>query len=314
MSSFIAAGTAYATHGVPTIPFFIFYSMFGFQRMGDLAWLAADMRCRGFLVGGTAGRTTLAGEGLQHQDGHSHHLAHVIPACVAYDPAYAYEIAVIVREGLDRMYRRGDDVFYYLTVGNESYAMPEMPAGVQEGILRGMYSLRRAENPAKRRVQLLGSGAILNEVLRAADLLAERFDVAADVWSVTSYGELRRDAIACERRALLASDGVRETPYVRRCLEGTEGPVIAASDYLRSLPDGIARWVPRRLHSLGTDGYGRSDTRAALRDYFEVDARYVALAALRALAEEGDAEAARNVARARDEFGIRDDKPDPLGS
>jgi pyruvate dehydrogenase E1 component len=312
MSSFVAAGTAYATHGVPTIPFFIFYSMFGFQRVGDLAWAAADMRCRGFLVGGTAGRTTLAGEGLQHQDGHSHHLAHVIPACIAYDPAFAYEIAVIVREGLDRMCRRGDDVFYYLTVGNESYAMPPMAPGAEEGILRGMYLFRRASSAAKRRVQLLGSGAILNEVVRASDLLAERFDVAADVWSVTIYGELRRDAVACERRNLLSSSGASEVPYVRRCLEETEGPVVAASDYLRTLPDGIARWIPRRLHTLGTDGYGRSDTRRALRDFFEVDARYIVLAALKALVAEGDGVAARDVVRARDELGIRADKPDPL--
>jgi pyruvate dehydrogenase E1 component len=312
MSSFMAAGTAYATHGVPTIPFFIFYSMFGFQRVGDLAWAAADMRCRGFLIGGTAGRTTLAGEGLQHQDGHSHHLAHVIPACIAYDPAYAYEIAVIVREGLERMARRGEDVFYYLTVGNESYAMPPMVAGAEEGILRGMYVFRRGSSTSKRRVQLLGSGAILNEVVRAADLLADRFGVAADVWSVTSYGELRRDAVACERRNLLSPSAAPAVPYVQRCLEQTEGPVIAASDYMRTLPDGIARWVPRRLHSLGTDGYGRSDTRGALRDFFEVDARYVALAALKALAEEGDGVAADDVVRARDELGIRADKPDPL--
>jgi pyruvate dehydrogenase E1 component len=249
---------------------------------------------------------------LQHQDGHSHHLAHVIPACVAYDPAYAYEIAVIVREGLDRMSRRGDDVFYYLTVGNESYAMPAMVPGAEEGILRGMYLFRRASGAAKRRVQLLGSGTILNEVVRAADLLAERFHVAADVWSVTSYGELRRDAVACERRNLLSSSGASEVPFVRRCLEGTEGPVVAASDYLRTLPDGIARWIPRRLHTLGTDGYGRSDTRRALRDYFEVDARYIALAALKALAAEGDDVAAGDVVRARDELGIRADKPDPL--
>ena len=312
MSSFVAAGTAYATHGVPTIPFFIFYSMFGFQRIGDLAWAAADVRCRGFLIGGTAGRTTLAGEGLQHQDGHSHHLAHVIPACIAYDPAYAYEIAVIVREGIARMSRRSEDVFYYLTVGNESYAMPPMVPGAEEGILRGMYVLRRSPVASKRRVQLMGSGAILNEVVRAADLLGERFGVAADVWSVTSYGELRRDAIACERRNLLSPDGPAAVPYVRRCLETTEGPVIAASDYLRTLPDGVARWVPRRLHSLGTDGYGRSDTRAALRDFFEVDARYVALAALTALAQEGDGMAVDDVVRARDELGIDPEKLNPL--
>jgi len=312
MSSFVAAGTAYATHGVPTIPFFIFYSMFGFQRIGDLAWAAADVRCRGFLIGGTAGRTTLAGEGLQHQDGHSHHLAHVIPACIAYDPAYAYEIAVIVREGIERMSRRGEDVFYYLTVGNESYEMPPMVPGAEEGILRGMYLLRRSPVASKHRVQLLGSGSILNEVVRAADVLGERFGVAADVWSVTSYGELRREAIACERRNLLSPGDPAAVPYVRRCLEETEGPVIAACDYLRTLPDGIARWVPRRLHSLGTDGYGRSDTRAALRDFFEVDARYVAFAALSALAQEGNGIPVDDVIRARDELAIHPGKPNPL--
>jgi pyruvate dehydrogenase E1 component len=312
MSSFVAAATAYATHGIPTIPFFIFYSMFGFQRIGDLAWAAADMRCRGFLVGGTAGRTTLAGEGLQHQDGHSHHLAQVIPACIAYDPAYAYEIAVLVREGLDRMYRRGEDVFYYLTVGNESYPMPAAPAGCEEGIVRGMYKVQPARGDSPRRVQLLGSGAILNEVLRAAHLLRERYGVDADVWSVTSYSELRRDALACERENLLRPDAAAAVPYVRRCLDAMPGPVIASSDYLRALPDGLARWIPRRLHSLGTDGYGRSDSRAALRDFFEVDARYVALAALKALVDEGDGRAVADVVRARDDLGIRPDKPNPL--
>jgi pyruvate dehydrogenase E1 component len=277
-----------------------------------LAWAAADMRCRGFLVGGTAGRTTLAGEGLQHQDGHSHHLAQVIPACVAYDPAYAYEIAVILRSGLDRMVRRGDDVFYYLTVGNESYAMPAAVEGCEEGIVRGMYCLRRVEGRDGRRVRLLGSGAILNEVLRAADLLAERFDVCAEVWSVTSYSELRRDALACERRALLDPARTPDVPYIRQCLESGSGPVVAASDYMRSLPDGLARWIPGRLTSLGTDGYGRSDSRKALREFFEVDSRYVALAALAALAEDGDEAAKADVVRARDELGIRPDKPNPL--
>jgi len=314
MSSFVAAGTAYATHGVPTIPFFIYYSMFGFQRIGDLAWAAADMRCRGFMVGGTSGRTTLAGEGLQHQDGHSHVLAQVIPSCLAYDPAYAYEIAVIVREGLARMWQRGDDVFYYLTVGNEGYAMPPMPPGSEEGILRGIYRLRTAANGASRPVQLLGSGAILNEVVRASEVLAERFGVAADVWSVTSYGELRRDGLACERWNLLHPGEKPRVAYLSEALANTSGPIVAASDYMRVLPDSVARWMPRRLHSLGTDGFGRSDSRRALRDHFEVDAKHIAYAAVKALADAGDAELGAGLLAARDVLGIRAEKPDPLTS
>jgi pyruvate dehydrogenase E1 component len=314
MSSFVAAGTAYATHGVPTIPFFIYYSMFGFQRIGDLAWAAADMRCRGFMVGGTAGRTTLAGEGLQHQDGHSHVLAQVIPSCISYDPAYAYEIAVIVREGLARMWQRSDDVFYYLTVGNEGYAMPPMPPGSEEGILRGIYRLRAAASGSPRRIQLLGSGAILNEVVRAAELLGERYDVAADVWSVTSYGELRRDGLACERWNLLHPNEKPRVPYLSATLSSTSGPIVAASDYLRVLPDSVARWMPRNFHSLGTDGYGRSDSRRALRDFFEVDAKHVAYAALKALADAGDTELAAGLIAARDALEIRPEKPNPLTS
>ncbi len=312
MSSFIAAGTAYATHGVPTIPFFIYYSMFGFQRIGDLAWLAADMRCRGFLLGATAGRTTLAGEGLQHQDGHSHHLAQVIPTIRAYDPAYAYEIAVIIRDGLERMYVNGEDGYYYLTVGNEAYAMPAMPAGSSEGILKGMYRLRSSAHGGPLRAQLLGSGAILNEVVRAAEMLEERFSVAADVWSVTSYNELRRDALDCERAKLLdpRSEAI---PYVTACMRETEGVVVAASDYLKSLPDSIAKWMPRRIQSLGTDGFGRSESRTALRDFFEVDARYIAVAALAELARNGDIEADR-VESAIVELGIDPSKANPMRS
>jgi pyruvate dehydrogenase E1 component len=311
MSSFIAAGTAYATHGVPTVPFFIYYSMFGFQRVGDLAWLAADMRCRGFLLGATAGRTTLAGEGLQHQDGHSHHLAQVIPTIRAYDPAYAYEVAVIVRDGLRRMYCDDEAGFYYLTLGNEGYAMPPMPGGVEEGILRGMYRIRASQHAGPLRAQLLGSGAILNEVLHAAELLETKFDVAADVWSVTSYNELRRDALAVERRNLLRPEGPREAAYVTECLKDSVGVVVAASDYLKSLPDQIAKWIPRRVASLGTDGFGRSDSRTALRDFFEVDARYVALAALAELARDGELSAQR-VTEAITELGIDAAKLDPL--
>ncbi|TFH19738.1 MAG: pyruvate dehydrogenase (acetyl-transferring), homodimeric type, partial [Myxococcales bacterium] len=309
MSSFIAAGTAYATHGIDTIPFFLFYSMFGFQRVGDLIWAAADMRCKGFLVGGTAGRTTLAGEGLQHQDGHSQHLAQVVPTLRAYDPAFAYEIAAIIQDGLKRMYEDREDTFYYLTVENENILMPAMPEGVRDGILRGLYRFKAAEKRAANHVVLLGSGAILGEVLKAKDLLAERYGVSADVWSVTSYSELRRDAISVERWNVLHPAEPAREPYVTSCL-GTEGVVVAASDYLKSLPDSVARWCPGAFVSLGTDGFGRSDSREALRAFFEVDARFISLAALSALAREGRIDAVRVAAAARD-LGIDPEKVDP---
>jgi len=287
MSSFIAAGTAYASHGIPMIPFFIYYSMFGFQRIGDLIWAAGDMRCRGFLVGGTAGRTTLNGEGLQHQDGHSHLLAQAVPNLLTYDPAFAFEIAVIVREGIRRMFEQQEDIFYYLTVENENYPMPPMPEGSEEGILKGMYKFRPSPlQDAKLRAQLLGSGAILNEVLKAQELLAEQFGVAADVWSVTSYKELRRDGLETERWNLLHPGRKRKEAYVTQCLKDEPGPIVASSDYVKALPDGISKWAPRPVVSLGTDGFGRSASRAALRDFFEVDARFVALAVLNALAAE----------------------------
>ncbi|HNR30802.1 MAG TPA: pyruvate dehydrogenase (acetyl-transferring), homodimeric type [Candidatus Hydrogenedentes bacterium] len=289
MSSFIAAGTAYATHGIPIIPFFIYYSMFGLQRVGDLAWAAGDMRCKGFLVGGTAGRTTLAGEGLQHQDGHSHLLAMTVPNLRAYDPAFAFELAVIIRDGIRRMYEAGEDVYYYLTVENENYPMPPMPPGegVAEGILRGMYKFRASERKdLALRAQLLGSGAIMNEVLKAQTLL-EQYGVAADCWSVTSYKELRNDALDAERQNLLHPGASPRTPYVTQCLQSEEGVIVAASDYMKLLPDGLAKWVPRRLVSLGTDGFGRSESRESLRAHFEVDARSIAAATLSALAEEG---------------------------
>ncbi|RMF85442.1 MAG: pyruvate dehydrogenase (acetyl-transferring), homodimeric type, partial [Nitrospinota bacterium] len=287
MSSFIAAGTAYATHGIPTIPFFIFYSMFGFQRVGDLIWAAGDARCRGFLVGGTSGRTTLAGEGLQHQDGHSHLFAYAVPNLRAYDPAFAYELAVIIRDGLQRMYERQEDIFYYLTVMNEPYAMPPMPEGVEEGILRGMYRCKPSENTeARLRAQLFGSGAILNEALKAQKLLEERYQVAADVWSITSYKELYRNGHAVERWNMLHPSEPPKVPYVTSCLAQAPGVFVAASDYVKALPDSIARWCPKPLVSLGTDGFGRSDSRSALRDFFEVDARFITLATLAALARE----------------------------
>ncbi|MCY3784185.1 MAG: pyruvate dehydrogenase (acetyl-transferring), homodimeric type [Chloroflexi bacterium] len=313
MSSFIAAGTSHATYGVATLPFFIYYSMFGFQRVGDLVWAAADARTRGFLLGATAGRTTLAGEGLQHQDGHSHLLFSVVPTCLAYDPAFAYEIAVIIREGIRRMHEQDEDVFYYLTLGNEAYPHPSLPAddGVREGILKGMYRLRAADAaPGQPRATLLGSGAILNEVLEAQEMLAARYGVAADVWSVTSYTELRREALDADRWNMLHPDRTPRTSYVANCLANAPDVVVAASDYMKSLPDLIAKWVPGRLVALGTDGFGRSDTRAALRDFFEVDARFVTLATLHALARESRIDS-ELVSEAIEDLGIDAEKPNP---
>ncbi len=289
MSDFIAAGSAYATHGVNTIPFFIFYSMFGFQRIGDLIWAAGDTRTKGFLLGGTAGRTTLAGEGLQHQDGNSHILAYPVPNLLAYDPAYAYEIAVIIQDGIRRMYEKQEDIFYYLTLMNENYPHPQMPDGdgVRSGILRGMYRLKVTENQnAKLRAQLFGSGAILNEVLEAERLLREQYNVAADVWSVTSYKELYRDGHEAERWNMLHPSEKPRTPYITELVGDQPGVFVAASDYVKALPDSVSQWLPRPLVSLGTDGYGRSDGRAALREFFEVNRRFITLATLVALARE----------------------------
>ena len=313
MSSFIAAGTAYATHGVNTIPFFIFYSMFGFQRVADLIWAGADSRVRGFLLGATAGRTTLAGEGLQHQDGHSHVFSVSVPNCISYDPAFAYELAVIIQDGIRRMYKKQESVFYYLTVMNEQYAMPPMPEGAREGILKGMYRCRVAANAkAKHKAQLLGTGAILNEVLAAQKLL-EGYDVAADVWSVTSYQELYRDGHACERWNMLHPAETPRVPYVSQVMKDAPGVIIAASDYLKVLPDSIDRWMPRRVRSLGTDGFGRSEDRKHLRDFFEVDSRFVALGTLAELAKEGQIDG-KVVAQAIKDFGIDPEKTDPAKS
>ena len=288
MSSFIAAGTAYASHGVNTIPFFIYYSMFGFQRIGDLIWAAADSRTRVFMLGGTAGRTTLAGEGLQHQDGNSHVFALAYPNCLAYDPAFAYEIAVIIEDGIRRMYVDGESVFYYLTVMNEQYAMPPIPEGAREGILKGLYKFRSAAVPkTSLRAQLFGSGAILPEVIKAQEILESKYNVGADVWSVTSYNELYRDGHACERWNMLHPADKPRVPYVTQCLKDAPGVLIAASDYLKALPDAIDRWLPRPLTALGTDGFGRSESRASLREFFEVDHRYVVVATLAALARDG---------------------------
>jgi pyruvate dehydrogenase E1 component len=310
MASFTAAGTSYATHGEPMIPFYIFYSMFGFQRTGDLAWAFGDARGRGFLLGATAGRTTLNGEGLQHEDGHSHLLASTIPCLLAYDPAFAYEVATIVRAGLDRMYSKGEDVFYYLTLYNQDYPMPAMPAGVEEGILKGLYLYRGAVQQARHRAQILGSGPMLLAALGAQEILAERFDVAADVWSATSYQQLRDDALRCERWNRLHPGEPARVPYVTRVLEPAPGPVIATSDYLKSVPDLVARWVPRPFTSLGTDGFGRSDTRESLRRFFEVDAQHVVVAVLSALCQQGQVPPG-TVAKAIHEFGIGPDYKEP---
>ncbi len=312
MASFIAAGTAYANHGINMIPFFIYYSMFGFQRIGDLVWAAADQRTKGFMLGGTAGRTTLNGEGLQHQDGHSHLLAYPVPNLVTYDPTYAYELAVIIRDGIRRMYEEQEDVFYYITVMNENYPMPHMPKGAKEGILKGMYKLRPStKKKTELKANLLGSGTILNEVLKAAQILEEKYKVAADVWSVTSYKELRRDAMEVERKNLLNPDKKPATPYISECFANNDGIFVAASDNVRTLPDSIAKWLPKHLYSLGTDGFGRSSSRAELRDFFEVDHRYVILATLYALAKDGKIKMSE-VAKAVKELEINPDKLNPF--
>jgi pyruvate dehydrogenase E1 component len=314
ISSFIAAGTSYATQCVNTIPFFLFYSMFGFQRIGDLIWAAGDSRCRGFLIGATSGRTTLAGEGLQHQDGNSQLLAYPLPNLLSYDPAFAYEIAVIVREGIRRMYEEQESVFYYLTVTNEFYPMPPMPPGVEEGILKGMYRFRASENKrAKLRAQLFGSGAILREALRAQKMLEEQYGVAADVWSVTSYKELYREGHEVERWNMLHPAERPRIPYVTACLADAPGIFVAASDYVKALPDSVARWFPRPLVSLGTDGFGRSDTREALRGFFEVDARTITFAALSELAREKQV-GPEILKKAMADLGIDPDKPNPMTS
>ncbi len=310
MSSWIAAATAYANHGVNTVPFYIYYSMFGFQRIGDLAWAAGDMQARGFLIGATAGRTTLAGEGLQHQDGHGLVLANTIPNCVSYDPTFAYELAVIIHNGLKRMFVDQENVFFYVTTMNENYTHPAMPEGVEEGIIKGLYLLRKGGRK-KLRVNLLGSGTILREVIKAADLLKEDWGVDADIFSATSFNELTREAQGCERWNRLHPTEAPKVPYVAQVLEGHQGPFIAATDYIRNYADQIRQWVPGRYVVLGTDGFGRSDTRAQLRKHFEVNAANIAVAALKALADEGRIDAAR-VAEAIEKYGLDPDKKNPL--
>ncbi|HHF7343789.1 TPA: pyruvate dehydrogenase (acetyl-transferring), homodimeric type [Legionella feeleii] len=309
--SWIAAATSYSTNKLAMIPFYIYYSMFGFQRIGDLAWAAGDMQARGFLLGGTAGRTTLAGEGLQHQDGHSHLMASTIPNCVAYDPTYAYELAVIIRDGLYRMYEKQENVFYYITVMNENYTHPEMPAGVEEGILKGMYLLQESGKKSKKHVQLLGSGTILREVIKAAQMLHDDFAVTADIWSVTSFNELRRDGLSAERHNRMHPNAKPQQSYVSQQLADRKGPVIAATDYMRLYADQIRPYIAAPYIVLGTDGYGRSDTRERLRHFFEVDAKFVVLAALDALVQQGEMPKS-TIVDAMKRYGINSEKEDPV--
>jgi pyruvate dehydrogenase E1 component len=310
ISSFTAAGAAYSTYGVPMIPFFAYYSMFGFQRVGDFIWAFADSRGKGFLMGGTAGRTTLAGEGLQHQDGHSPVLASTVPTCATYDPAWAYEMAIIIRDGIRRMYQEQEDLFYYITMYNETYPMPPMPEGCEEGILKGIYRYQAAQG-GKTAIQLFGSGPILREALRAQQILAEKYNVAADVWSVTSYNELRRDALRVERWNRLHPDQPERKPYILEALQGAEGPIIAASDYMKVVPDQLSPWLCDRLETLGTDGFGRSDNREHLRRHFEINAEAIVAASLSRLARDGKFKAARAV-KAIAELGVDPERIDPM--
>ncbi|WP_109761526.1 pyruvate dehydrogenase (acetyl-transferring), homodimeric type [Pleionea mediterranea] len=312
-SSWLAAATSYSTNDFPMIPFYIYYSMFGFQRIGDLAWMAGDMQARGFLIGATAGRTTLNGEGLQHQDGHSHVLSSTIPNCVSYDPTYAYELALIIRDGMRRMYENQENVFYYLTTMNENYEQPAMPEGAEEGIIKGMYLLKEGSKPKKKqpRVQLLGSGTILREVEAAAELLKKDWKVDADIWSVTSFNELRRDGLSVDRENLLNPESKQKKSFVEQSLEKQQGPVIAATDYMKVYADQIRNWVPGCYKVLGTDGFGRSDSREKLRDFFEVDRHYITIAALMALAEQDEVKR-KTVADALKKYDIDVNKPNPL--
>ena len=310
-SAWLAAATSYSTSGYPMLPFYIYYSMFGFQRIGDLAWAAGDSQARGFLIGATAGRTTLNGEGLQHQDGHSHLLASTIPNCVSYDPAYAYELAVIVQDGLRRMFQEGENKFYYITTMNENYLQPDMPQGVENGIIQGMYKLKDSTDKSELRVQLLGAGTILREVEAAAAILESDYQVAADVWSLTSVNELQREGKAAVRWNMLHPQDEPRLPYITRQLQDSAGPFIAATDYMKSYTDQIREFVPGSFTVLGTDGFGRSDTRSKLREFFEVSREYIVIATLKALADEGSIETAR-VTEAMRALGISPDKTDPL--
>jgi len=308
-SSWIAAATAYSVTGTQMIPFYIFYSMFGFQRIGDLAWAAGDSRARGFVLGATAGRTTLNGEGLQHEDGHSHLMSATIPNCVSYDPTFGYELAVIIQEGMRRMVQNQEDVYYYITLMNENYSHPEMPKGTETGILKGMYAFSKSKAKGPK-VQLMGSGVILREVIAAAELLEKDWGVSPDVWSVTSFTELRREGLDAERWNMLNPEKKPRLSYVAECLAKSEGPVISSTDYMKSFADQIRNFVPQRFVSLGTDGYGRSDSREALRSFFEVDRYYVVLAALKALADEGGLPASK-ATEAIKKYKIDANRPNP---
>jgi len=312
ISSFIAAGTAYANHGIPMIPFYIFYSMFGLQRIGDFAWAASDQKCKGFLIGATAGRTTLAGEGLQHQDGHSHVLAYPVPTLKAYDPAFAYEIAVILEDGIKRMYKDNEDAFYYVTVGNENYVQPAMPEGCREGIIKGLYLFKKSTLGKKVEAQLFGSGAILNEVLKAQEILEKDYGIASQVWSVTSYKELWKNALDIERWNVLHPLEKQKTPYLSEVLAQEEGVYVAASDYSKMLSDSISKWFPKRLYSLGTDGFGFSEGRKELREHFEVDDKSIVFATLSALHREGKIKA-EIVEKAKKKLEINTEKRNPYG-
>jgi len=311
MADWIAAATAYSVHGVPMIPFYIFYSMFGFQRVGDLCWAAGDARSRGFLIGGTAGRTTLNGEGLQHQDGHSHVIAATVPNCVSYDPSFQFELAVIVQDGLRRMFVEQEDVYYYLTVENENYEHPDMPEGVEEGIVKGLYRFRQgSKRPGKKHVNLMSCGSIMNQAIQAADLLKDELGVSSDIWAATSFTELAREAQDCARWNRLNPFAEERVPYVTQALGKAKGPVIAATDYMKSFAEQIRAFVPQPYHTLGTDGFGRSDSRPNLRRHFEVDAAHIAAAAAVALYREGALEK-KDVETAFKAFGIDGTKPNP---
>ena len=310
ISSFIASGMSYSTHGINTIPFYTYYSMFGYQRIGDFLWAAADMRTKGFLMGGTAGRTTLAGEGLQHQDGHSHLAMPVIPNVKAYDPAFAYEMTVIIQDGLEKMYSDQEPLMIYITLYNENYQQPKIPKGVEEGIIKGMYLYRNGQSRQLPRVQLLGSGPILNEVLFAADILEKGWSVDVDVWSVTSYSELRTEAEDANRWNILHPDEEYKRPYVTKCLEHSKGPVVAVSDYVRLVAEQISPFIAGSFTALGTDGFGRSEAREELRKFFEIDRYYITLAALNTLAQEGQIQL-NEVKKAIKKYKINTEKPNP---
>ena len=308
--SWLASGTSYSNHDVQTVPFYIYYSMFGFQRIGDFIWAGGDLQSRGFLIGGTAGRTTLAGEGLQHQDGHSLVNASTVPNCVSYDPTYAYELAIIIQDGLRRMIGEQENIFYYITCMNENYVHPPMPAGVEDGILKGMYLLQ-VGSQGQIRPQLMGSGTILREVLGAAELLFKDFGIPSDVWSVTSFNELRRSALDTQRWNQLHPEDTPRESYLEKCLANRNGPFVAATDYMRIVPEQIQHWVPGRYVTLGTDGFGRSDGRKALRQFFEVDKRYITVTTLKALADDGVLDQ-QTVAHAIEKYKVDPDKPNPV--